>query len=62
MLQDNCELVVNFDAENIIFGDPNFDNILNELILIGKRYLFRMQIEKKMPSLIMFLKLVKLTY
>ena len=62
MLQDNCELVVNFDAENIIFGDPNFDNLLNELILIGKRYLFRMKIEKKMPSLNMFLKLVKLNY
>ena len=43
-------------------GGPNFDNLLNELILIGKRYIFRMKIEKKLPSLNTFLKLVKLNY
>ena len=33
LLQDNCEL----NTESIIFGSPNFDSLLNELILLGKR-------------------------
>ena len=43
-----------------MFGNQNFDNLLNELILIGKRYIFRMKMEKKIPLLNRFLYLVKL--
>ena len=60
MLHDNYGLLdVKFNAENIIFGSQKFDNLLNELILIGKRYIFHMKKEKKMPTLNAFLYLVK---
>ena len=63
MLRDNCELVdLRFCKNNIIFGNQNFDNLLNEVILIGKRYIFRMKMEKKIPILNMFLYLVKLNF
>ena len=46
MLHDNYELVdVKFSGKSITFGHHNFDNILNELIFIGKRYIIRMKIE-----------------
>ena len=60
ILHDNCGLLdVKFNAENIIFGNQKYDNLLNELILIGKRYIFHMKKEKKMPTLNAFLYLVK---
>ena len=52
MLHDNCELVdLRFCKNSIIFGNHNFDKLLNELILIGKRYIFRIKMEKKIPIL-----------
>ena len=63
LLHDNCELNnIVFDAESIIFGSPNFDNLLNELILIGKRMIFRKKKETELPGLIKFIRLVKLNY
>ena len=38
LLHDNFGLEnIVFDAESIMFGNPNFDNILNVLVLLGKR-------------------------
>ena len=62
LLHDNCELNnIVFDAERIIFGSPNFDNLLKELILLAKRMIFRKK-ENKLPGLIEFIRLVKLNY
>ena len=63
LLHDNCELNnIVFDAERIIFGSPNFDHLLNELILLGKRMIFRKKKENKLPGLSEFIRLVKLNY
>ena len=52
MLHDNCGLEdVEFNAVSIIFGNQKFDKLLNELILLGNRFIFRMKMEKKMPTL-----------
>ena len=56
LLHDNCEWnTIVFDAERIIFGSPNFDNLLNELILLGKRMIFRKKKENKLPGFIEFI-------
>ena len=56
MLHDNCGLEdVEFNVVSIIFGNQKFDKLLNELILLGKRFIFRMKMEKKMPTLNNFL-------
>ena len=68
LLYDNCELnKIVFDAESIIFGSPNFDDLLNELILLGKCMIFRKKKKKKkketeLPGLIEFIRLVKLNH
>ena len=55
MLHDNCGLEdVEFNAVNIIFGNQKFDKLLNELILLGKRFIFRKKMEKKTPTLNFF--------
>ena len=51
LLHDNCELNNTvFDAESIIFGSPNFDNLLNELIFLGKRMSFQKKKETEPPG------------
>ena len=56
LLHDNCELNnIVFDAERIIFGSPNVADVLNELILLGKRLIFRKKKENKLPGLIVFI-------
>ena len=63
LLHDNCELNNTvFDAESIIFGSPIFDNLLNELILLGRRMIFRKKKETELPGFIEFIRLVKLNY
>ena len=63
LLHDNCELNNTvFDAESIIFGSPNFDNLLNELILLGKCMSFQKKKETEPPGLVEFIRLVKLNY
>ena len=55
MLHDNCGFEdIGFNAVSIIFGNQKFDKLLNELILLGKRFIFRMKMEKKMPTLNIF--------
>ena len=36
-------------ATDVIFGNPNFENLLNEILLLGRRFTYRMKIEKKRP-------------
>ena len=58
-LHDDCGLEdVVFDDVSIIFCNQKFDNLLN--VLLGKRFIFHMKMEKKMPTLKRFLYLVKL--
>ena len=53
LLHDNCELNnIVFDEKRILFGSPNSDNLFNELILFGKRMIFRKKKENKLPGLI----------
>ena len=48
ILHDNCGLEdVEFNAVSIIFGNQKFDKLLNELILLGKRFIFRMKMKRK---------------
>ena len=62
-LHYNCGMEnIVFDAESVIFGNPNFDNLLNELVLLGKRLSFRTKLEKGIPSVNHFIYLVKLYY
>ena len=37
-------------------------NLLNEILLLGKRFIYRMKIEKKRPSLISFQKILCFQY
>ena len=62
-MHDNCGLgSIVFDAEGIIFRNPNVDNLLNELVVPGKRLIFRTKIAKGIPSVNHFIYLVKLNY
>ena len=57
LLRENCGLEnITVSATDVIFGNPNFENLLNEILLLGKRFVYRMKIEKKRPSLISFQK------
>lgn len=63
ILHDNCGLRnINFNDATIIFGNPNFDLMLNELILLGKRYIYRMKTEGKEPNLSNFRKIISIQY
>lgn len=63
ILQDNCGFEnIEITVTDIILGNPSFDDLLNELILLGKRYIFRMKTENKEPSLSHFRKIICLHY
>lgn len=48
LLTDNCVIEnINFTMIDIIFGNPTFDEMLNKLLLEGKQYIYRMNIEDK---------------
>ena len=51
MLHDSCGLE---DVEFNAVSNQKFDKLLNELILLGKRFIFRMKMEKKVPTLNIF--------
>ena len=57
LLRENCGLEnIIVCITDVIFGNPNFENLLNEILLLGKWFIYRMKIEKKRPSLISFKK------
>lgn len=63
LLRDNCGLVnIDFSVNDVLFGNPNLDLKLNELILIGKKQIFHCKMEQKEPSLILFRKNINLHF
>lgn len=55
LLVDNCGIEnINFTVADIIFGNQIYDEILNRILLLGKRFIYRMKIEQKVPSFIGF--------
>lgn len=63
LLRENCDLkTIRFVITDIIFGNPNFEKLLNEILLLGKRFIFRMKMENKIPSLIAFQKILSFHY
>lgn len=56
ILKDNCGLNdMDFNVRDIIFGNPEFDDLMNELLFLAKRYIYHMKMVKREPSLNNFL-------
>lgn len=63
LIQDNCgQENIDFTVTDIIFGNPNFEDLLNEILLLGKRFIYRMKMENQRPSLICFRKTITSHY
>lgn len=63
LLIENCGFEnVSFIVTDIVFGNPAFDEILNVLLLYGKKFIYRMKMEGKIPSFIGFQKNIAYQY
>ena len=59
LLVDNCGLEhVTFNECDILFGNPKSDDVLNKIILWGKKNIFRSKCEGKLPSFNTFQRLL----
>ena len=59
LLAENCGLeTVTFNICDILFGNPKSDDILNKIILWGKKYIFRCKYEGNTPSFNTFQRLL----
>ena len=46
--RENCGLENSIvSVTDVIFGNPNFENLLNEILLLGNRFIYRMKKETK---------------